>query len=304
MPVWISAALDFLFFCVLLFIVFDYVAIMIHELGHALGYMLFCKKTDWHITIGAGKTLWTTKKFTFKIVPRGGLCQVGSATRSQQIAVSASGPAASFLLMVVLLMLHLDFVLFHPAKHGFGYIPNFWNTQVWCALVGAICGVCNLIPRRTHSRFKEYDQLETDGKQIIRLLKEQKNAEKTIADLREALCPVTVNQDGTVNDTQCYPLSEYREVQFPFQQNDVPYSLTYSFDGTSPVYDEKDFSSELTVDGHLFRMYRVQSGLEGAATVGNASVLLRIGAEDAALVDMGHMRFVRSNVITGTPTPA
>lgn len=46
----------------------SFMAIFMHELGHALGYMLSTLNRHWHIRVGSGKRLLKTKRLTVKLL--------------------------------------------------------------------------------------------------------------------------------------------------------------------------------------------------------------------------------------------
>ena len=46
---------------------FSLISVLLHEFGHALGYMLATGDRHWHIEVGQGKKLLDTKALTVKM---------------------------------------------------------------------------------------------------------------------------------------------------------------------------------------------------------------------------------------------
>ena len=83
---------DMLFFILLLWLACA-ASVFIHEMGHAMGYMLAAKSTGWQITIGSGKNIVRSKRWVVNLLPFGGLFLPAEEnqldTKGKQIAMLA-----------------------------------------------------------------------------------------------------------------------------------------------------------------------------------------------------------------------
>ena len=57
---------------VLLIWILCFLSVLLHELGHALGYRISGRKTEWRIRAGSGPEILNTAKFSFCLLPAGG----------------------------------------------------------------------------------------------------------------------------------------------------------------------------------------------------------------------------------------
>ena len=86
----------------------SFMAIFMHELGHALGYMLSTLNRHWHIRVGSGKRLLKTKRLTVKLLVFDGEFIVAGNTvdsKAKLISTLSGGPILSFISVAVLLLL-------------------------------------------------------------------------------------------------------------------------------------------------------------------------------------------------------
>lgn len=78
----------------------SFMAIFMHELGHALGYMLSTLNRHWHIRVGSGKRLLKTKRLTVKLLVFDGEFIVAGNTvdsKAKLISTLSGGPILSFI---------------------------------------------------------------------------------------------------------------------------------------------------------------------------------------------------------------
>lgn len=105
--------------CALWFL--SFMAIFMHELGHALGYMLSTLNRHWHIRVGSGKRLLKTKRLTVKLLVFDGEFTVAGEYRGfkSKAYIHAFGRPD--------FILHIGYgaVAFAIRRHGvrFGYYP-------------------------------------------------------------------------------------------------------------------------------------------------------------------------------------
>ena len=104
MPMIIAVMAELLvFLCAMWFLIF--LSTLMHELGHALGYMLATGDGDWHIRVGWGKRLLHTNKLTVNLIAFDGVFIPSERkidTRAKRIMTLSGGPVVSLLLVLVL----------------------------------------------------------------------------------------------------------------------------------------------------------------------------------------------------------
>ena len=96
--------------CALWFL--SFMAIFMHELGHALGYMLSTLNRHWHIRVGSGKRLLKTKRLTVKLLMFDGEFTVAGNTVDSKAKLIST-------------LIGCGAVAFAIRRHGvrFGYYP-------------------------------------------------------------------------------------------------------------------------------------------------------------------------------------
>lgn len=84
-------------------------SIIIHEMGHAIGYMLSSReeKGSWHIVAGRGKQILKTKRMRICAFPFTGYFEItkGMVSRRTALLMAAGGPVASLLMTTFLFVL-------------------------------------------------------------------------------------------------------------------------------------------------------------------------------------------------------
>ena len=75
-------------------------SVLLHELGHALGYRITGGKAKWKIRAGSGPEIISTAKFAFCFLPVGGYFDPREElrTKNAKLATLAGGPVISLLL--------------------------------------------------------------------------------------------------------------------------------------------------------------------------------------------------------------
>ncbi len=88
-----------------------YISVLIHETGHAIGFMCAIKSRDWRITIGSGRKILESKRFTVNLLPFGGLFELGyngqMSIKRNKLCMLAGGPLATLLLLIPLILLRI-----------------------------------------------------------------------------------------------------------------------------------------------------------------------------------------------------
>ena len=143
---------------------------VLHEVGHALGYMIATGDRHWHIRVGTGKRLLDTKRLTVKLLPFDGnftpLNTDKIDTAAKLILILSGGPIASLMVVMGLLLL----------KHGdvssiAGIIaPTAVESFIDSALsINLFVLVLSVIP--AHYFYGEIKGMETDGLQILNTIR-------------------------------------------------------------------------------------------------------------------------------------
>ena len=146
-----------------------FLSTFLHELGHALGYMLSTGGKRWHIRVGSGKKLLETKLLTVKFLITDGVFEPVESridSRAKLIITLAGGPAVSLILVTGLLFLRFGEVSFGSGIISSGaadFLINFaliYNVTIF---------ILSVIP--AHYFFGEIRGMETDGLKIFNAIK-------------------------------------------------------------------------------------------------------------------------------------
>lgn len=150
----------------------SFMAIFMHELGHALGYMLSTGSRHWHIRVGSGKRLLKTKRLTVKLLVFDGEFNFAGNTvdsKAKLISTLSGGPILSFISVAVLLLLRLggmalksDIILSSAIEYFIDY-ALISNTSMFLATV---------LPFRYF--LGEIKGMESDGLQLINAIKSKR----------------------------------------------------------------------------------------------------------------------------------
>lgn len=151
----------------------SFLSTFLHEAGHALGYRVATGGKRWHIRVGSGKKLLNTKRLTVKLFPFDG-CFTPSEkhmidTTAKLIATLAGGPAASLILVAVLLPVKFGGISLQSEVIASDAIEFFLNSALF---VNLFILILSLIPTRYF--LGEIKGMETDGLQIIHAIKRHK----------------------------------------------------------------------------------------------------------------------------------
>lgn len=172
MPRIIAVIIELVIFVCALWLL-TFLSSFLHELGHALGYMVATGDRHWNIRVGFGKRLLNTKRFTFGLLPFDGfftpLGEKKIDTAAKLIATLSGGPALSLILVVGLLLLRFGGITFDSEVITADAIVFFINTALY---INLFIFVLSLLP--THYFLGEIKGLETDGLQIINAIKRQR----------------------------------------------------------------------------------------------------------------------------------
>ena len=168
MPKIIAVIIE-LFGCLCAMWVITFLSTFLHELGHAVGYMLSTGGRHWHIRVGSGKKLLETKPLTVKLLVFDGVFAPAENrinSKGKLIATLLGGPVVSLVLAAALLLLRIGGVSIHSEVIASGSIEFFINYALFLNLFILIL---SLLP--VHYFTGEIKGMETDGLQIINAIK-------------------------------------------------------------------------------------------------------------------------------------
>lgn len=168
MSVGIAVIIELLVFLCALWVL-SFLSTLLHELGHALGYMLATGDSHWHIRVGWGKRLLTKKALTVNLLVFDGFFTPSEKkidTKAKLIATLSGGPAVSLLLVLGLWVLRSGGVSFQSDILADGVIESLLNFALFLNLFILLLSLAPV--RYFHGEVKG---LETDGLQIIHAIK-------------------------------------------------------------------------------------------------------------------------------------
>jgi len=162
---------EVILFAIILWLVGS-VSVFIHEMGHAIGYMITVKSKGWQIIIGSGKRLVGAKQFVVNLLPVGGLFLPTDEGRldstRKKLSTLVGGPLATLLLLLVLVLLRMNIsnlgetsIISAETSEFFINFVLYYNLFMFISAVlpfPYLFGVCK--------------GLESDGLQIWKLLKQ------------------------------------------------------------------------------------------------------------------------------------
>ena len=168
MPGIISVIIE-LSICICVLWLVSFLSTLLHELGHAVGYMLSTGGRHWHIRVGSGKKLFETKALTVKLLVFDGSfdpVEDRIDTKAKLISTLSGGPVASLLLIILLLFLRFGNVSFDSGIITSSAVESFISFALFYNMFTL---VLSIIP--AHYFFGEIKGMETDGLRIINAIR-------------------------------------------------------------------------------------------------------------------------------------
>ena len=150
----------------------SFMAIFMHELGHALGYMLSTLNRHWHIRVGSGKRLLKTKRLTVKLLVFDGEFIVAGNTvdsKAKLISTLSGGPILSFISVAVLLLLRFGGMAFDSDIILSSAIEYFIN---YALISNIFIFLTSVLPFRYF--LGEIKGEESDGLKLINAIKSKR----------------------------------------------------------------------------------------------------------------------------------
>ena len=153
--------------------VLSFFSLFVHEIGHAIGYMIATGNGKWHVRVGWGKHLINTKGLTINLIPLDGFfkpLEKGKVdTMPKMIAMLLGGPIASLVLVIVLAVLKFGGVVVNSEVISSSAIESLISIAFF---FNVFILVLSALP--IHYFFGEVRGLESDGLQIINAIKSQR----------------------------------------------------------------------------------------------------------------------------------
>ncbi len=149
--------------------VLSFLSTLLHELGHAFGYMLSTGGRHWHIRVGSGKKLLETKPLTVKLLILDGCFEPAENkidSKGKLISTLVGGPLVSLVLVIALVLLRFGDVSFNSELIAASSIEFFLNYALY---VNLFILVLSIIP--AHYFCGEIKGMGTDGLKIINAIK-------------------------------------------------------------------------------------------------------------------------------------
>lgn len=168
MPTIIAVIIE-LFVCICILWMMSFLSTLLHELGHAVGYMLSTGDRRWHIRVGSGKKLLETKVLTVKLFISDGIFSPHENridSKVKLISTLLGGPVVSLVLVIALLFLRFGGVSLNSESISSSSIEFFINYALY---LNMFILVLSVIP--IHYFCGEIKGMETDGLKIINAIK-------------------------------------------------------------------------------------------------------------------------------------
>ncbi len=146
-------------------------SVLLHELGHALGYRIAGEKAEWKIRAGSGPEILNTAKFTFCLLPVGGYFdpREGLKTKKAKLWTLAGGPLVTLLLAALFYACCLCFFGFLP--QGNALYEVLFPVSRFLVFFNFFLFLFTAVPMRYRLVCRGF---ESDGLQILHTLKHEK----------------------------------------------------------------------------------------------------------------------------------
>ncbi len=147
--------------------------VLVHEMGHAIMYLIFFRDKNWHITIGKGRPIIKLKKLTVRVLPTTGFFNCTpkyKGSKFQYIMMLAGGPLAnvfSIILLIFLLQIIKNNELTFE-QQNFGWFLGFTFWAHVCQFI------FTAIPMKYS--FGPYNGYISDGMRILKKAREKSNS--------------------------------------------------------------------------------------------------------------------------------
>ena len=150
---------------------FCLISVLLHELGHALGYRISGGKGGWRVIAGSGPEIIGSSKLVFRLIPAGGyfLPEEEAKTNKEKLMMLAGGPVVSLLQAV--LYWAVCFCIFSFVQPESSLWEIQFPTSKFLVFYNFFQFLFTVIPIRYRVVCRGF---ESDGLQIVRVLKNKK----------------------------------------------------------------------------------------------------------------------------------
>ena len=150
---------------------FCLISVLLHELGHALGYRISGGKAGWRVIAGSGPEIIGSSKLVFRLIPAGGyfLPEEEAKTNKEKLMMLAGGPVVSLLQAV--LYWAVCFCIFSFVQPESSLWKILFPTSKFLMFFNFFQFLFTVVPIRYRVVCRGF---ESDGLQIVRVLKNKK----------------------------------------------------------------------------------------------------------------------------------
>ena len=150
---------------------FCLISVLLHELGHALGYRISGGKAGWRVIAGSGPEIIETSKYIFCLIPAGGyfIPEEETKTNKEKLMMLAGGPVVSLLQAV--LYWAVCFCIFSFVQPESSLWEIQFPTSKFLVFYNFFQFLFTVIPIRYRVVCRGF---ESDGLQIVHVLKNKK----------------------------------------------------------------------------------------------------------------------------------
>ena len=147
------------------------ISVLLHELGHALGYRISGGKAGWRVIAGSGPEIIGSSKLVFRLIPAGGyfLPEEEAKTNKEKLMMLAGGPVVSLLQAV--LYWAVCFCIFSFVQPESSLWEIQFPTSKFLVFYNFFQFLFTVIPIRYRVVCRGF---ESDGLQIVHVLKNKK----------------------------------------------------------------------------------------------------------------------------------
>lgn len=148
-------------------------SVLLHELGHALGYRISAGKAGWKVIAGSGPVIISTAKYIFRFIPAGGyfVPEEEPETDKGKILMLAGGPLVSLLLTVLFVIIRICVFRFIQPESSLCEI--LLQVSSFLLFFNFFQCIFTVIPIRYRIVCRGF---ESDGLQIFHVLKHKKES--------------------------------------------------------------------------------------------------------------------------------
>ena len=156
---------------ILLIWILSLLSVLLHELGHALGYRISTGKTRWKVIAGSGPKMIGASKYIFCLIPAGGYFIPGEEPKTDKakIITLAGGPSVS--LLQAILYGIIRFCISEFVQPGSSLLEMLLPVSTFLLYFNFFQFFFTVIPIRYRIICRGF---ESDGLQIAHILKHNK----------------------------------------------------------------------------------------------------------------------------------